>query len=101
MIKTTVYGWVIWIGGLVALFAIDYSIRMSQNNLHFGGIPEPILFFLEGLLALAALYLLFLGAKNLKLWLRLLAVVTQGAVGFCIWVFMSLMYVCSAGIDCL
>jgi hypothetical protein len=99
--RLTAYGWLLWIGGLIAVFAVDYSIRVIQRDLHFGGVPEPVQLVFAALLGVAALRLLFLGTNSLKLSLRLILIAVQGFVGFWVAAFMGLYYVCSAGIDCL
>jgi hypothetical protein len=83
------------------MFPVDYSIRISQNNLYGGGIPEAVQYSLAAAVGLAAVSVLFRGAAGLKLWLRVVVVAAQAAAGFCACAFMALLYVCSAGIDCL
>ena len=83
------------------MFAVDYSIRIWQNNLYWGGIPEAMRYSLAAAMGLAAVWVLFRGAASLKLWLRVVVVAAQAVAGLCASAFMTLLYVCSAGIDCL
>jgi hypothetical protein len=99
--KKSIIGWAIWLLGIVLIFAADYALRVLNNDMYAGGIPVEIQVALSVVIALPALWFFYLGVKERKAWVKIVAVGAQAYVGFWVYAFLGLYYVCTAGIDCL
>jgi hypothetical protein len=99
--KRTVLAWVLFIGGLGLELAIDYLLRIYDGDIKTGGIPELLLFLITIALASIAVWLAFTATKPLgSRWKRLVVVAPQAVVGYVVYAFIAIYYVCSTGIDC-
>ena len=100
-LKNTAIGWAIWLGGLVFIFAADFSLRIIREDIFDIGIDRSITSILLVLIAMPAAVFLFRAAKSQSLWARVILVLAQGFVGYCAAIFLSIFYSCSIGAGCL
>ena len=100
--KKTLSAWFIFFGGFMLEIFIDHLLRIQDQNISTGGIPELIWFLIQIMLAILALWLAFVATKPLvALWKRLLVLGLQASIGFIIYVFIGLNYIVGTGIDSL
>lgn len=100
--RLTIRAWIVFFGGFGLEIAADRALRMQDGYVRTGGIPELLWFFLQIVLAIAALSLAYVATKPLRRpWLRLLALSIQAALGFLLYAAISLYYVVGTGIDSL
>ena len=100
--KITIIAWVVFFGGFSLEMAIDRWLRIQDENIRTGGIPEPLWFLIQIMLAILALWLAFMATKQIAtLWKRLLVLALQAGVGFILYAYMGLNYIVGAGIDSL
>ena len=100
--RRTILAWLIFFGGFAVEMGIDHILRIQDGNVRTGGIPEPLWFLIQIVLAVAALQMAYGATKSLQVfWKRALVVGIQAVVGFFLSVFISLYYVVGTGIDSL
>jgi hypothetical protein len=100
--QQTILAWLIFFGGLAAEMAVDHVLRIQDGNIRTGGIPEPLWFLIQILLAIVSLWLAYRATNSIHLfWKRVLAVGAQAVVAFFISVWALLYYVVGTGIDSL
>lgn len=94
MTKTKI-AWILFIGGLVALYSLDYYIRYRLGITHGpGGLPEILLLSCPLFFAAISTFLLYQDSGSSKpLYKRLLLISLQVAIGFIIYLFISFYYV--------
>jgi hypothetical protein len=92
--------WWLFGSGLVLLGWADWSLRMRDGHMHDGGIPEWVQHALVLALGLLASALSFRGTSGWRMEARLVLVAMQAFVGFWVYVFAAVAYVCGTGIDC-
>ena len=94
-------GWVIVTVTVIISIAADYWIRSLDGDIHTGGIST---FFhwviIIPCLSIAA-KLWFMGTQNFNKVIRFILTGSQVLLSFCTWIFINLLYVCNAGIDCI
>ena len=100
--KKTIIAWFIFFGGFALEISVDYLLRIQDENIRTGGIPELLWFIIQIILAISALWLAFLATKPLVIiWRRLLVLGLQAGIGFIIYVVIGLNYIVGTGIDSL
>src|SRR5262245_16189762 len=98
--KNTLIGWAIFWSGFGVEILTDFLLRIRAGDMHKGGIPEPLWYYIQIFLLVCALYFLYEGTKKYKsIFLRIFLVLIQVGLGFALIIFASIYYVCSAGID--
>jgi hypothetical protein len=99
--KQTLLGWVLWIFTQVSVSGIDYLMRMRDGNIHTGQLSETVIIIATVISGIAAIYYFYLGTKYFKTVLRVTIVIFESLFAFILATWLSLIYVCSTGIDCL
>lgn len=100
--KKIITAWVIFFGGFTLEMAVDHLLRIQDENIRTGGIPELLWFLIQIMLAIFAIWLVFIATKPLVvLWKRLVVLGLQASIGFIIYVFIGLNYIVGTGIDAL
>lgn len=100
--KKSIIAWLVFFGGYSLEMAIDYWLRVQDNNITTSGIPEPLWFLIPITLAIFALWLVFIATKPLITpWKRLLVLALHASAGIIIYAFSSLFYIVGTGIDSL
>lgn len=99
--KLTVIAWVVFFLGFLSEILLDYLMRSHDGNIGTGGLPVEVWFLIQTVLAAIALLLAYKATKPIQnIWIRVLSVIAQGIVGFGIYLFIGLSYICGVGIDC-
>ena len=100
--KKTLLGWSLWLGVILILCGVDYGMRLRDGNLLTGELAVPVQSTALLIVAPFAAFFLFKGATKISsIWLRFLLVVGQVIVGLYAGFWILLIYICSAGIDCM
>ncbi len=92
--------WLLFGSGLALLGWIDWTMRMRDGHMHDGGIPEPLQHAVVIALGVIASASTFRGTSGWRIEARLVLVAMQAFVGFWVYAFAAIAYVCSTGIDC-
>jgi hypothetical protein len=98
----TIFAWVLFLGGFGIEIGIDRHLRMRDGDVHTGGIPEPLWFFIPIVLAFISAVMAWQGTRSLQgLWKRTVILTFQLLIGFLLYAFIGLWYVVGTGIDSL
>ena len=100
ILKDTITGWLFTVFFFGLFVGLDYWHRLSDKDVHTGGIDATAPYVL-GISLIISIAFWLRGSKKLKLFPRIFLLLLQvcGFLGF--WFFFSLFYVCTTGIDCL
>jgi len=93
--------WFIWIFGTFSLFLIDYFIRINDGNIRTGGINENLLSALIYSVGLVSVWFLYMGVRKKAIWFKIIVITTQVVIGYFLFIWVLLYYVCTVGIDCI
>jgi len=95
-----VAAWLLFVGGLVALGWLDYTLRMRDGSIDAGGIGEPLVHVLVLAMGVVCAALAWRGLAGWSPAVRLVLLATQLALGFFAYAWAAIAYVCGTGIDC-
>jgi hypothetical protein len=94
------YGWGILIAGLLLLYFVDYKWRMLDGDIHTGGFPENILFFIEFILGLIFIYFVYQGSNDFSNWISIIfSLLINLVIAFVFYAVITILYVVGSGID--
>lgn len=95
-------GWGIFFVGFGALIACDYALRIRDGDVKSGGLPEMLWFAVQWLLAVPSAGLIWRGTRTRQLRVAAFGeLAVHVAVGFVLYLWISLSYLTEAGIDSL
>ena len=90
---------VIWFGGLILLFAIDYIIRLASVNYYSLGMNETVWFLLQIVIGIGSLGLLVKAVKQMPTHKAVLLSGVTIVVGLIVYLVLTWLYVVGTGID--
>jgi hypothetical protein len=100
--QQTIIAWFVFFGGFAAEMGVDHILRIQDEDIRTGGIPEPLWFLIQIVLAALALWFAYRGTAPFRVfWKRALVVSVQATIGFFLYVWVGLYYVVGTGIDSL
>jgi len=83
------------------MYALDYYLRTRDGNLITGELPASLQLTLLSVVGLVSLYYFYIGSAALKIYARIAVIAVQGILAVALLLWLSLMYICRTGIDCL
>lgn len=80
---------------------VDYDLRMADGDVETHGMGEPAWFLAHAVWAVIAAGMMWRVLGRIPVWMRLVALAVQLALGFVVYAVACLAYVVGTGIDAL
>lgn len=94
--------WALFLTGFAVLLVIDHVLRISDGDVHNGGVPEQLCYGVTAALAIGALVLLWRAVRRRDKWYwSFLEFFAHLILGYIICGFVLLYYIVGTGIDSL
>ncbi|AJQ96569.1 hypothetical protein [Gynuella sunshinyii] len=98
--KKILIGWLLLLSSIIVLNGTDYLARRKDGHIKTGELDETVYWLIQCPIILIVVYLWWTGSKRLDWPSKLLLMLFQSGLAMFIWFYITLSYICYAGIDC-